>query len=30
MPERLEVTTKFIEAFCLEGCSNAMNKYNGK
>ena len=30
MPERLEATTKFIEAFCLEGAANAMNKYNGK
>lgn len=30
MDERLDMTTKFIEAFCLEGASNAMNKYNGK
>ena len=29
MPERLEVTTKFIESFCLEGAQRAMNKYNG-
>lgn len=29
MPERLEVTTKFIESFCLEGIGRAMNKYNG-
>lgn len=29
MPEVLEVSTKFIESFCLEGASRAMNKYNG-
>ena len=29
MSERLEVTTKFIESFCLEGAQRAMNKYNG-
>ena len=29
MPERLEVTTKFIETFCLEGAQRAMNRYNG-
>ena len=29
MPERLEVTTTFIESFCLEGAQRAMNKYNG-
>ena len=29
MPERLDVTTKFIESFCLEGAQRAMNKYNG-
>ena len=30
MPERLEMTTKFIEEFCLGGVINAMNRYNGK
>ena len=29
MPERLEVATKFIESFCLEGAQRALNKYNG-
>ena len=29
MPERREVTRKFIESFCLEGAQRAMNKYNG-
>ena len=29
MPQVLEVSTKFIESFCLEGAGHAMNKYNG-
>ena len=30
MPERTSVASQFIESFCLEGISIAMNKYNGK
>lgn len=30
MADRLDVTTKMIETFCLEGIANAMNKFNKK